>query len=64
MEELQFNCPSFLAKRFWLLCNTRNETPGEVIREFMLREILKEDPYFEQDLKDAMASRPAVIKGG
>ena len=51
MEELHFNCPAYLAQRFWLLCAERRETPGAVLREFMLAEISKLDAGFEFDLK-------------
>ena len=51
MEELKFNCPSYLAQRFWLHCAERQETPGSVLRDFMLREIAAADPDFDIDLK-------------
>ena len=51
MEELRFNCPSYLAQRFWLLCAERDKTPGSVLREFMVREIAAADAAFDIDLK-------------
>ena len=51
MEELRFNCPAYLAQRFWLLCAEREETPGSVLREFMVREIASIDSAFDLDLK-------------
>lgn len=51
LEELHFNCPAYLAQRFWLLCAERNETPGAVLREFMMDEISKSDAGFEFDLR-------------
>lgn len=51
MEELHFNCPAYLAQRFWILCAERKETPGAVLRHFMLEEISKTDAAFEFDLK-------------
>lgn len=51
MEELRFNCPAFLAQRFWLLCAERQQTPGAALREFMLREISAADAAFDVDLK-------------
>lgn len=53
MEELKFNCPSYLAQRFWLLCAERDVTPGSALREFMLREISAADAAFDIDLKVA-----------
>ena len=65
MEELHFNCPAYLAQRFWLLCAERKETPGAVLRDFMLEEIAKSDAGFEFDLKavtgfDAWSIRQGV----
>jgi hypothetical protein len=51
MEELKFNCPAYLAQRFWLLCAEREKTPGAALREFMLREIAAADAAFDIDLK-------------
>jgi hypothetical protein len=51
MEQLRFNCPAFLAQRFWLLCAERRETPGSILRDFMLREIAASDPDFDIDLQ-------------
>ena len=51
MEELRFNCPSYLAQRFWLLCTEREKTPGSVLRDFMVREIAAADAAFDIDLK-------------
>jgi hypothetical protein len=51
MEELRFNCPAYLAQRFWLLCAEREETPGAVLREFMVREIASVDSSFDLNLK-------------
>lgn len=52
MEELNFNCPAYLAQRFWLHCSERRETPGAVLRDFMMTEIAKTDASFEFDLKE------------
>lgn len=51
MEELRFNCPAYLAQRFWLLCAERDRTPGSVLRDFMLREIAASDAAFDIDLR-------------
>ena len=69
MEELHFNCPAYLAQRFWLLCAERHETPGAVLREFMLQEIAKTDAGFEFDLRsvtgfDAWSIRQGAQGGG
>ena len=53
MEELSFRCPAYLAQRFWLYCNEQGETPGSVLRAFMLAEIKHVDPDIAIDLKDA-----------
>lgn len=67
MEELHFNCPAYLAQRFWILCNEAGETPGTVLREYMLKRIADEDPSFEYSLKaetghDAWSVRQGVPK--
>ncbi len=51
MEELRFRCPAYVAQKFWLLCKERNETPGGVLREFMLNEIASADAAFSLELK-------------
>ena len=51
MEELKFNCPAYLAQRFWLLCAERQETPGSTLRDYMRCEICSGDPDFDIDLK-------------
>jgi hypothetical protein len=51
MEELKFNCPAYLAQRFWLLCAEREMTPGAVLRDFMLKEIAAADAAFDIDLR-------------
>ena len=50
-EELRIRCPSFVAQKFWLLCQKRNETPGGILREFILNEIVKDDAAFSLELK-------------
>lgn len=64
MEELQFNCPAYLAQRFWLLCAERNETPGAVLRSFMLDEIAKVDTGFAFDLKSVTGFDAWAIREG
>lgn len=51
MEELSFNCPAYLAQKFWVLCAERGETPGSVLRDFMVREISAVDAGFDVELK-------------
>ncbi|WP_368185241.1 hypothetical protein [Aestuariibius sp. HNIBRBA575] len=64
LKDFQFNCPDYLAQRFWLMCTENGETPGTVLREFMVREISKADPAFELDLKTETGRDAwAVIKG-
>ena len=64
MEELRFNCPAYLAQRFWLLCAEREETPGSVLRDFMLREIASVDSGFDLDLKSATGQDAWEISRG
>ena len=64
MEELHFNCPAYLSQRFWLLCTERKETPGAVIREFMLNEISQSDASFEFDLKSVTGYDAWAIREG
>lgn len=51
MEELSFNCPAYLAQKFWVMCVERGETPGSVLRDFMLRELRSVDEGFEAELQ-------------
>ena len=51
MEDWSFNCPAYLAQRFWLHCAERNETAGTLLRRFMIAEISRGDPDFEVDLE-------------
>jgi hypothetical protein len=53
MDELKFRCPGYLAQRFWLLCAERNQTPGAVLRNYMVEEINKVDAGFSFDLRAA-----------
>ena len=52
MEELHFNCPAYLAQRFWLHCSEQKETPGSVLRQFMIEQIVAQDASFLYDLKE------------
>jgi hypothetical protein len=52
MEELSFNCPAYLAQKFWVLCVERGETPGSVLRDFMVREISSVESGFDVELKN------------
>ena len=51
MEELSFNCPAYLAQKFWVLCVELGETPGSVLRDFMVREISSVESGFDVELK-------------
>ena len=51
MEELVFNCPAYVAQRFWLVCAKRNETPGSALRKFMTDELVKVDAGFKEELQ-------------
>ncbi len=69
MEELKFNCPDYLAQRFWKHCIDNNDTPGAVLRGYMLNEVLKIDPTYAPDAAEIRASdrwttRPAPKSGG
>jgi hypothetical protein len=64
MEELHFNCPAYLAQRFWLLCAERRETPGAVLRDFMMSEISRTDAGFEFDLKSITGFDAWAIRQG
>lgn len=64
MEELNFNCPAYLAQRFWLMCAERRETPGQMLREYMMQEILKTDSNFEFELKSNTGFDPWAIRQG
>ena len=64
MEELRFKCPAFLAQRFWLLCAERDETPGAVLREFMIKEIAQADAGFEFDLKEVTGADSWSVRQG
>jgi hypothetical protein len=64
MEELHFNCPAYLAQRFWLLCAERKETPGQILREFMMQEIQKTDSNFEFKLKSSTGFDAWAIREG
>ncbi|MEM6824661.1 MAG: hypothetical protein AAF566_06090 [Pseudomonadota bacterium] len=54
MEELSFNCPAYLAQKFWVMCVERGETPGSVLRDFMVREISSVDSGFDVELQTVM----------
>jgi hypothetical protein len=64
MEELKFNCPAYLAQRFWLLCAERQQTPGSVLRDFMLREISACDAAFDIDLRSVTGQDAWSISQG
>ena len=64
MEQLRFNCPAYLAQRFWLLCAERRETPGAALRDFMLQEIAAFDPDFDIDLKSVTGQDAWSISRG
>ena len=63
-EELKFKCPAFLAQRFWLLCAERDQTPGAVLREFMMDQIALADPEFEIDLKQVTGKDAWSVQKG
>jgi len=50
MEELRFNCPSKLSKKFWAICKDRESTLGGELRSLMLREIALTDPKFRKEV--------------
>ena len=56
MSEMKFNCPHYLAQRFWKHCVDNDDTPGAVLRGYMLSEVLKMDPTYEIDRRTIRAS--------
>lgn len=54
MEQLSFNCPAYLAQKFWVLCVERGETPGSVLRDFMVREISSVESGFDMELESVV----------
>lgn len=64
MEEISFRCPPYLAQRFWLLCNELGETPGTLLRSFMIDEVKRSDAAFVFDLKGETGLDEASIRDG
>ena len=64
MEELNFNCPAYLAQKFWVLCVERGETPGSVLRDFMVREISAVDSGFDLELESVTGQDAWAIRRG
>lgn len=62
MEELKFNCPDYLAQRFWKLCVQNKDTPGAVLRAYMVREVQRIDPGYTVDLNEIRASSGWTIR--
>lgn len=62
MEEYKFNCPDYLAQRFWKLCVDKSDTPGAVLRAYMVREVRKFDQTYDVDLKAIRASDGWTIR--
>ena len=56
MEEFKFNCPEYLAQRFWKHCVDERDTPGAVLRAYMVSEVKKMDPTYTVDMKAIKAS--------
>jgi hypothetical protein len=52
MKEFEFRCPPVLAQRFWLHCAEMGETPGSVLRAFMLREVAEHDPELMSEIAE------------
>lgn len=51
MDELSFRCPAYLAQRFWLYAQQQGETPGTLLRQFMMEQINSVDAAFVFDQK-------------
>ena len=62
MDEYKFNCPDYLAQRFWKHCVDNKDTPGAVLRGYMLNEVLKIDPTYAVDPKVLKASGRWTIR--
>lgn len=57
MDQLKFDCPPLLAKKFWSVCVSRDETVGETLRSLMIKEIVMIDPEFREKI-DEILNRP------
>ncbi len=64
MDEISFRCPPYLAQRFWLLCNELGETPGALLRAFMIDEIKSVDGTFSMDMKDVTGLEEDEVRTG
>ena len=62
MEELKFNCPEYLAQRFWKHCIDEKDTPGAVLRAYMVNEVQKIDPSYQVDFAEIKASSRWVVR--
>ncbi len=62
VEEYRFNCPEYLAQRFWKHCVDYKDTPGAVLRGYMLSVVRKMDPTYAVDAKLIRASDHWTIR--
>ncbi|MEM6824658.1 MAG: hypothetical protein AAF566_06075 [Pseudomonadota bacterium] len=62
MDDLKFNCPEYLAQRFWKHCVDQSDTPGAVLRAFMVNEVQQIDPSYEVDMTAIKASKRWVVR--
>lgn len=67
-DEYRFNCPDYLAQRFWKHCVDQKDTPGAVLRGYMLHEVRKIDPGYSVDqtvvtISERWAARAVARRG-
>lgn len=62
MDELKFNCPDYLAQRFWKHCVDNKDTPGAVLRAYMVSEVKKIDPEYDVDATEIRASNRWTVR--
>ena len=62
MDEFKFNCPDYLAQRFWKLCVDNKDTPGAVLRAYMVQAVQEIDPSYSVDLSKVRASSGWTIR--
>ena len=64
MQEIGFDCPDDLRKKFWIACRLNKQTPGAVLRTFMVEQIAAADPGFAFDLRAATGKEVPDVETG
>ena len=64
MDEINFRCPDVVAQRFWLLCAELGETPGSLLRSFIVDEVKAVDPAFFKELEAETGLDEARVRKG